>query len=443
MYQTPLALPPEPPRKRKATSSGKNHDQEVTLTGEALQLARNLIQDMYLRYKQSWIIGMSQGKDSTAVGQLVWEAVAELPVEQRIYPLFFVMGDTRSETPHVAARIALTKRLMEEAAIKQQMPVTVIVAEPTISEGLLVRMIGYGYAAPTIRFRWCVQRAKINPINRVIRSITPTGKAIQVLGSRASESSNRAASIAKFETHNTEFSHSSTGVKMYLPIKAWTTADVWMYLSQNPSPWGGWKYNLDLRAMYKQSADGGECPLVVDKSQPACGSGRFGCWFCTVTETNRSLYAFVDDNDWAFPLVEIYEFLRSTTVPENKAEYRDPKVLPNGKIKMLDRDPSKAMPGKYKLSTRKLLLEMVLRAQRDMRDFGPDTTLALLRADDLRAIRHLWMQHDDHPNDGSDPAREIATAYGIDIGDYHADDARLLDKPAAPQSGEQLMMMFA
>lgn len=62
MYQTPLALPPEPPRKRKAISSGKNHDQEVTLTGEALQLARKLIQDMYLRYKQPWIIGVINRK---------------------------------------------------------------------------------------------------------------------------------------------------------------------------------------------------------------------------------------------------------------------------------------------------------------------------------------------------------------------------------------------
>ena len=423
-------------------SSGKNHDQKLTLTGEALQLARKLIRDLYLRYKQPWIIGMSQGKDSTAAAQLVWEAIVELPVEERLYPLIFVMGDTRSETPHVQARIALTKRLMEQAAVEQNMPVTVIVAEPTISEGLLVRMIGYGYAAPTVRFRWCVERAKIKPINRVVRAIAPTGQAIQVLGSRTSESSNRAASISKFET-NTEFSHSSIDVKMYLPIKAWTTADVWLYLSQKHSPWGGSRYNLDLRAMYKQSADGGECPLVVDKSQPACGSGRFGCWFCTVSETNRSLYSFVEENEWAFPLVEIYEFLANTTVPANKAEYRDPKVLPNGKIKMLTRDPTLPTPGKYKFSTRKLLLEMVLTAQRDMRRDGPDSNITLLRVDDLRAIRHLWMQHNDYPHDGSDPAREIAAAYGIDISDCHANDARLLDLPAVPQSGEQLIMMFA
>ena len=195
--------------------------------------------------------------------------------------------------------------------------------------------------------------------------------------------------------------------------------------------------------MYKQDAEGGECPLVIDKSQPACGSGRFGCWHCSVTETNRSLYAFVDDNDWAWPLVEIYEYLANTTVPANKAEYRDPKILPNGSIKMLDRDPVTAMPGKYKFAIRKLLLEMMLRAQRDMRRDGPDSNITLLRVDDLRAIRHLWMQHNDYPHDGSDPAREIAVAFGIDLSDYHADDARLLDLPAIPQSGEQLTMMFA
>ena len=433
---------PAPPKATRRRTKQTSIDQEFTLTGEKLDLARHLIRDLYLRYKQPWIIGMSQGKDSTAAAQLVWEAIAELLPKQRLYPIYFVMGDTRSETPHVQARIVLTKRLIEQAAAEQDMPASVIVAEPTISEGLLVRMIGYGYAAPTVKFRWCVERAKIKPINRVVQSIAPTGRAIQVLGSRTSESSNRAASIAKFET-GTEFSTSPTGVKMYLPLKDWTTSDIWTYLSQVSSPWGGLRYNLDLRAMYKQDAEGGECPLVIDKSQPACGSGRFGCWHCSVTETNRSLYAFVDDNDWAWPLVEIYEYLANTTVPANKAEYRDPKILPNGSIKMLDRDPVTAMPGKYKFAIRKLLLEMMLRAQRDMRRDGPDSNITLLRVDDLRAIRHLWMQHNDYPHDGSDPAREIAVAFGIDLSDYHADDARLLDLPAIPQSGEQLTMMFA
>ena len=40
------------------------------------------IRDVYLRFPQPWVIGYSGGKDSTAVLQLVWNALAALPAEQ-------------------------------------------------------------------------------------------------------------------------------------------------------------------------------------------------------------------------------------------------------------------------------------------------------------------------------------------------------------------------
>jgi hypothetical protein len=41
-----------------------------------------------------------------------------------------------------------------------------------------------------------------------------------------------------------------------------------LYLSQDASPWGGLRYNLDLRALYKASDAQGECPLVNGQEQP-------------------------------------------------------------------------------------------------------------------------------------------------------------------------------
>ncbi|MFM7789865.1 MAG: DNA phosphorothioation system sulfurtransferase DndC, partial [Microcystis panniformis] len=41
------------------------------------------IQELYCLDSIPWIIGVSWGKDSTAVLQLVWNAIASLPEEKR------------------------------------------------------------------------------------------------------------------------------------------------------------------------------------------------------------------------------------------------------------------------------------------------------------------------------------------------------------------------
>lgn len=61
---------------------------------------------------------------------------------------------------------------------------------------------------------------------------------------------------------------------VFTPIEEMTTDDVWSYLLSHKCQWGG--NNRDLAAIY-QDASGGECPMVVDKSTPSCGSSRFGC----------------------------------------------------------------------------------------------------------------------------------------------------------------------
>ena len=129
---------------------------------------------------------------------------------------------------------------------------------------------------------------------------------------------------------------------------------------------------------------------------------------------------------------------RTPAQAQAEAVYRDPKVGPNGQITMLTRDPHTPTPGKYKLAVRLRLLEMVLTAQTAMRRDGPYPGLTLLRPEDIRAIRHLWRQHPDYPQDGSDPARAIVQrAAGIDIGPWSPNDARLLDLPPRQEVGQE------
>jgi DNA sulfur modification protein DndC len=41
------------------------------------------IQNLYLQDKMPWVIGYSGGKDSTAITQLIWLALKDLPEEKR------------------------------------------------------------------------------------------------------------------------------------------------------------------------------------------------------------------------------------------------------------------------------------------------------------------------------------------------------------------------
>ena len=46
-----------------------------------------------------------------------------------------------------------------------------------------------------------------------------------------------------------------------------------------------------------KQADGGECPLVIDKSTPSCGNSAFGCWTCTVIENDKAVEGFIESGD--------------------------------------------------------------------------------------------------------------------------------------------------
>ena len=61
------------------------------------------IRRLYLWDEVPWVIGYSGGKDSSAVLQLVWLALKELPVERRSKPIHVISTDTLVEQPVVAA----------------------------------------------------------------------------------------------------------------------------------------------------------------------------------------------------------------------------------------------------------------------------------------------------------------------------------------------------
>ena len=346
------------------------------------------IQDVYLENARPWVIGYSGGKDSTTALQLVWYALAELPVEERKYPVYVISSDTLVETPVIVSYITGTLARIETHASEQRMPFHTELVRPKTEDTFWVNLIGKGYPAPYSRFRWCTDRLKIQPANRfILDKASEHGEVILVLGSRKGESATRDQVLSLHRLKNSLLSRHTTlpNAYVYTPIVDFGLNDVWMYLLSNPPPWGG--DNKQLVTLYRNANAQGECPLVVDETTPSCGNSRFGCWTCTVVSKDRSMEGLIDNGEeWMLPLLEFRDFLAETQEPERKADIREHRRR-NGKITFVGR---KLIRGPYTLEFCKKLLRRLLETQRQVREEGPDLNLQLITDAELEEIRNIW-----------------------------------------------------
>ena len=93
------------------------------LTKETIRQVTETIQGLYREDKIPWICGYSGGKDSTAVVQLVWRALAELPASQRRKPVHVISTDTLVESPVVAMWAEASLKKMKERAERDDLPI--------------------------------------------------------------------------------------------------------------------------------------------------------------------------------------------------------------------------------------------------------------------------------------------------------------------------------
>jgi DNA sulfur modification protein DndC len=346
------------------------------------------IQDLYHQFPQPWVIGYSGGKDSTTVLQLIWNALAELPPEQRQKPVYVIASDTKVETPVIVDFIDTTLRLINQKAAETGMPFTAQKVMPTLDDSFWVNLIGRGYPAPTTRFRWCTDRMKITPANRFIeQKVTQHGEVVVVLGVRKAESTTRAQLMSSYQVkdHLLRRHASLRGAYVYAPVADFTTNDVWTYLMQVPSPWGG--DNYQLRTLYR-NASAGECPLVIDTSTPSCGNSRFGCWVCTVAQKDSSMESLVDNGEeWLEPLLEFRAWLAETSDPAKKHQFRDIRGR-DGRV-IFKKDGTLAART-YKLEASQEMLRRLLQTEQQVRLHGPDPEARLINEDEILEIRRLW-----------------------------------------------------
>lgn len=355
------------------------------------------IEDLYEEVRQTyksnnypWVIGYSGGKDSTATVQIVWYALTEMQPTEWTKPVFIISSDTLVETPVVVEQINLTLRLISQKAKELGLPIYTEKVTPKVEDTFWVNLIGKGYPAPSKRFRWCTERMKIKPANTfILDQAARFGEVVMVLGARKSEGMSRAQVLSnqsrKIAGSKLRRHSSLARAYTYTPIEDFCTDDVWTYLLQVPSPWGG--NNRDLAALYRRT-ESGECPLVVDTSTPSCGNSRFGCWVCTVVDKDKTMQTLIDTGEeWMEPLLDYRDLLSETQVPENKFKFREFKRRDGQVIVTKD---SKFIPGPYKAEYRLKFLRELLKLQVQVQKTGPDPDIALITSAEIHEIRRIW-----------------------------------------------------
>jgi len=324
-----------------------------------------------------WLLMCSGGKDSTMLAQMVWYMLRELsPEERQRREVHLVLNNTMVENPTIVRHTNKLLKLMETAANAQGLPIQFHRTKPKLEDSFWVKLIGKGYPAPNRKFRWCTKRLKIDPTTRLIKEmVSKRGEVILLLGTRETESTNRAKSMKNHEFGNYRLRrHTLPGSYAYPAIRHVHTDEVWQYLLAVPSPWGA--SNRDLVTMYR-NASGGDCPLVMDVNTPSCGNSRFGCWTCTVVRRDKSMEALIENGEeWMQPMLDFRDLLAES---KDRMDWRFTQSRSN---------PDQ--PGPYLHSTRVMLLRKLLEAQAHVQEHDP--TMELITTNELIAIGLTWMR---------------------------------------------------
>lgn len=367
----------------------------ANLTKDDIRAVIETIKELYLEDMIPWICGYSGGKDSTAVVQLVWQALSELPQELLKKTVHIISTDTLVESPVIAlwATESLNKMRVAVEANNKKLPIVPHRLVPATTNTFWVNLIGRGYPYPRKDFRWCTDRMKIEPSNRFIKSVLDAeSEAILVLGTRKAESAARKKVMEGYEKKRYREHLSPNGSfpnsYVFTPIESWSNDNVWQYLVQIPNPWG--HSNKDLLAMYSGASADGECPLVLDTSTQSCGNSRFGCWVCTMVSKDKSMEAMIQNDEekaWMLPMLEFRnEIAGDWQTDRNRRDFRKR----DGRLQWHN---DRLVHGPYTKKTREYFLRRLLEVEKLVHEIGPVEIreIPLITMDELGYIRQIWL----------------------------------------------------
>ena len=323
-----------------------------------------------------WVVGLSGGKDSTALTMLLLETIEMLPPPIRNKKKVFVTCvNTLVEAPPVIEHVHSFIDELKNYVRDRELPVEVVELVPDVTQTFWVNLIGRGYPTPIRDFRWCTDRMKVRPGMEFLKQnpeIFGEPPIVHfLLGTRFDESISRQRTMETHTKLGTDIHNHGVipTAGVIRPIENWTTDDVWDYLLREEWGAGGLNpfqnINQKLAIMYRDAASG-ECPVIHDPTKQTCAGSRFGCWTCTVVEVDSSLREMIDtggsryDSEKLTLLADFRDKLKEErNIIKNRVQGRNRR----GTI-LVQRDGSIGV-GSYTIEYRRELLQRLLKLEED------------------------------------------------------------------------------
>jgi len=351
---------------------------------EKIQAVKERLKKEYLADTRPWVVTFSGGKDSTTVLQLVTEMLLDLRKEDKDNKrVYIVSSDTGVEMPIIEDYTTNKLDRIKEYIEQENLNMEVNVLKPKVTESFWTLLLGKGYPSPNQTFRWCTDRMKIKPATHFLKSLTEKNESIlMLLGVRSDESQARADSIAKRDENHRGFSKHGEipNAFVFSPVKDWSNADVWTYLSSYPAPWGK---HEDMMKLYDKGSGEADCNIALNPEAASCGKTRFGCWVCTVVSQDKSMANMLrnDEDMWMKPLHEFRNKLEKYRYDHTKRQSRR-------------RNGQKSV-GPFLLSVRKELLEELLEIEQKLIALGKMGSKKLISDEEIEQIQEEWLHDGD------------------------------------------------
>ncbi len=245
-----------------------------------------IIEEIKSRLNDINIVSYSGGKDSSVVLDIVFEAIQGTGKK-----LLIITADTLMEIPYFQQYVDAVRKQLSDHIESIGMDAEVVTVTPKPKDSFWVGVLGKGYPAAHMGFRWCTGKLKIDPITQFTKKAVSGHSFTVFVGVRAAESPLRARIYKK------------KGYKPnhYAPILDWSSADVWEHLMSKPSPWSD---HSKLIEVYRYSSD--EC-VYGEKEGVCVGNARYGCWACPLQRSGQLDMISYHTKDDRYQLLRAYK----------------------------------------------------------------------------------------------------------------------------------------
>ncbi|ROR38695.1 phosphoadenosine phosphosulfate reductase family protein [Caminibacter pacificus] len=375
---------------------------------DIIQNIKNVVAD-FLQKDYAISVAFSGGKDSTLTLILFFEAIKEFPLqflENKKISINF--SDTLMELPQYEIYVIETLKKIEEYIQKQGWNIKLNKIKPERKHKFFNLILGKGQTLPRRDFRWCTDRLKILPQEKLEDM---EEKKLTIIGARKEESNDRKKRLEKNSSEENKYIKKVNDNKyLFAPIEDLKLEDVWegiFLFSQNsfqtdPQEWINF---TDIYNLYKSATSNKD--LYPD--------ARFGCWLCPLVKKDQTLMNLVEKYPQYQPLLEFRDFIMSYQTIWSKSPHlpplRDIYNHRNFKVnlyKIKNHRQGMISPGGYSLETRIMFYEKLLTTLKEVKNLDKKFPLKVyLDEEDIKYIQEIWFFEGDYNLTAYKKAKEI------------------------------------